>query len=54
MRTCLSLFSGIGLGDLGFEVAGVETVGQVEIDEWNRSLLEYHWPGLWRRGEAEH
>ena len=50
-RECLSLFSGIGLGDLGFEVAGVDTVGQVEIDGWNRRVLEHHWPVLWRRGD---
>ena len=37
-RTELSLFSGIGLGDLGAEVAGVEIVGQVEIEPWCHSL----------------
>lgn len=50
-RTELSLFSGIGLGDLGAEVAGVEIVGQVEIEPWCRRVLESHWPGLWRRGD---
>ncbi len=51
IRTHLSLFSGIGLGDLGCEWAGVQTVGQVEIDPWNQRVLEHHWPGLWRRGD---
>lgn len=46
----LSLFSGGGLFDLGFEVAGWECVGQCEIDLYCGAVLEKHWPGLprWR------
>lgn len=44
----LSLFSGIGGFDLGFERAGMECVGQVEIDAACTALLSRYWPNMWR------
>lgn len=40
----VSLFSGAGGFELGFERAGIETVLQVEIDPVCLSVLERHWP----------
>lgn len=39
-----SLFSGGGLGDLGFLMAGCEIVFQVEIDEYCQDLLKLRFP----------
>lgn len=40
----ISLFSGVGGFELGFQRAGIETVLQVEQDPWCLSVLERHWP----------
>ena len=42
----LSLFAGIGGFDLGFERAGMVTVGQVENDPKCVSVLERWWPDV--------
>ena len=46
----LSLFSGGGLGDYGLELAGMEIVGQVEIDAYCQKILKLRWPEVpkWR------
>ena len=46
----LSLFSGGGLGDYGLELAGMEIVGQVEIDDRHRKLLDLQrpWVPKWK------
>jgi DNA (cytosine-5)-methyltransferase 1 len=40
----ISLFSGVGGFELGFEPAGIVTTTQVEIDPDCRSILERRWP----------
>ena len=42
----VSLFAGVGGFDIGFERAGWECVGQVEIDKKARGILERHWPDV--------
>ena len=39
-----SLFSGIGGFDIGFQWAGIETIWQVEIDDYCLKVLERHFP----------
>lgn len=46
--THASLFTGIGGFDLGFELAGIETVAQCEIDDHACTVLEHHWPEVTR------
>ena len=40
----LSLFSGVGLHDLGLERAGFQIAAQVENDPFCRAVLTTHWP----------
>jgi len=40
----ISLFSGVGGFELGFDRAGIDTLLQVEIDPVCLSVLERHWP----------
>lgn len=41
-----SLFSGAGLGDFGFEMAGLELVWQVENNEYCQKILNLRWPNV--------
>ena len=40
----ISLFSGVGGLDRGFELAGIETMLQAEQDPWALEVLGRHWP----------
>jgi DNA (cytosine-5)-methyltransferase 1 len=42
----LSLFTGIGLHDLGLQRAGWHIAGQCEIDEFCTKVLAKHWPDI--------
>lgn len=48
----VSLFAGVGGFDLGFERAGMQCVGQVEIDKHARGVLERHWPDVPRHDDV--
>lgn len=40
----ISLFSGVGGFEIGFQRAGIETVMQAERDPWALAVLARHWP----------
>ena len=46
-----SLFSGVGLGDLGLTLAGMEIVFQVEIEPYARKVLDLRWPDVPKFGD---
>lgn len=50
--TYLSLFSGIGGFDLGFDRAGMSCIGQVEANPYCRKVLEKHWPHVNRHDDV--
>ena len=43
----ISLFSGVGMFDLGFSHAGFNILAQVEIDKYCRKVLQRHAPTYW-------
>lgn len=53
MVRAISLFSGIGGFELGFEQAGIETVMQVEIDDSASTVLQHHWPDVQRLSDVQ-
>src|SRR5215471_2469288 len=48
----ISLFSGVGGFELGFDRAGIDTVLQVEQDPVCLSVLARHWPDCERRSDV--
>lgn len=50
----ISLFSGIGGFDLGFERAGMECVAQVEFNKCAADALQYHWPKVPHYEDVRH
>jgi DNA (cytosine-5)-methyltransferase 1 len=53
MMKVLSLFSGGGLGDYGLELAGMEIIGQVEIDDYCQKILKLRWPDVPKWGDIK-
>lgn len=54
MLTQVSLFTGIGGIDLGFDLAGFESVLQCEIDKSATTVLERWWPEVERIEDVQH
>lgn len=50
----MSLFTGVGGFDLGFERAGMECVGMCEIDKNARKVLDYHYPQVIKFEDVRH
>ncbi len=48
MFTYISLFTGVGGFDLGFDRAGMVCLAQVEINKKAVTVLEHHWPNVKR------
>jgi DNA (cytosine-5)-methyltransferase 1 len=48
----LSLFSGIGGFDLGFQLAGMDVVGMCEIDRHAQKVLKRHFPNATLHGDV--
>lgn len=48
LMRAVSLFSGVGGFEIGFERAGISTVLQCEIDQVAQSVLRRHWPEVAR------
>ena len=44
----MSIFTGIGGFDRGFERAGMDCAGQAEKDPYCNMILRRHWPDAWR------
>ena len=49
----LSLFSGIGGFDLGFDRAGMNCIGQCERDVHAQNVLRHHWPDVQRSDDVQ-
>lgn len=45
-RQCISLFSGAGISDVGFERAGFDCLAQVEIDKTANRVRRKHFPNV--------
>jgi DNA (cytosine-5)-methyltransferase 1 len=48
----MSLFSGVGGFDLGFQRAGIETLAFAENDKWAAQVLSRHWPEVPNFGDV--
>src|SRR5690242_20607028 len=48
----VSLFSGAGGFEIGFDRAGIHTVLQAENDPWCLAVLARHWPEVERVGDV--
>lgn len=48
-----SVFTGAGLGDFGFELAGFECKWQIENDKFCRKILDLRWPKVKKYGDIK-